>query len=214
MLHIRPDVVCLDLMLSGLDGISVLESARSAGLRPTVLAVTRQDSAYVRSSLERLGVGYLMMKPCSVDAVANRLLDLCKASDEQRTVNLFYIDSVLFSLNFRAKLQGFQCIREALLVMMENPNLAITKEVYPVVAAKCQTKPNCVERVIRSSIEDAWKNRNDAIWQMYFNKGRNQKLMCPSNGNFLAEIAAHLVYQQENQSLYKDNHFQRKIGEA
>ena len=37
----QPDLVLLDLMLPGLDGITILERAVASGLRPTVLATTR-----------------------------------------------------------------------------------------------------------------------------------------------------------------------------
>lgn len=44
----KPEIIVLDLMLTELDGISLLQEIRAAGIRPMVLAVTRFFNDYVQ----------------------------------------------------------------------------------------------------------------------------------------------------------------------
>ena len=76
MSSFRPDILVIDLMLPGLDGISVLRQAAAAGQSPMVLAMSRYISDYVAEAAAVLGVGYLMLKPCDVQATAARIEDL------------------------------------------------------------------------------------------------------------------------------------------
>ena len=67
-----PDVLVLDLMLPELDGISLLQSAASAGLCPMVLVTSRFYNDYILGALGELSVGYMMRKPCDIPATAAR----------------------------------------------------------------------------------------------------------------------------------------------
>ena len=53
----QPDILVLDLMLPGLDGISLLQMAAAAGIRPMVLATTRFVSDYVLEAIEPASSG-------------------------------------------------------------------------------------------------------------------------------------------------------------
>lgn len=73
-----PDVLVLDLMLPELDGISLLQSAASAGLCPMVLVTSRFYNDYILGALGELSVGYMMRKPCDIPATAARIGDLSR----------------------------------------------------------------------------------------------------------------------------------------
>ena len=72
----HPEIFVMDLMLSGLDGLTLLQQATDAGIRPKILVTASHFSPYVQSALERIGVDYLMRKPCSIQAVVSRVSDL------------------------------------------------------------------------------------------------------------------------------------------
>ena len=72
----KPDVLVLDMLMPGLDGITILQRTAEMGINPVVLATTRLATEYVLESVGRLGVGYVMVKPCDVKATAARLKDL------------------------------------------------------------------------------------------------------------------------------------------
>ena len=134
-----PDVLILDLMLPELDGISLLQTVSAAGVRPTVLATTRLANDYVVEATTKLGVEYLMIKPCDIRAIVSRVNDLCChrprpsiSAPDNRT----HISNLLISLGISTKLRGYPYLREAVLRMVDNPMQSITKELYPSVEEK------------------------------------------------------------------------------
>ena len=78
ILAFKPDLVVLDMMLPGLDGISILEEAARCGVCPAVLAVTKYPSDYMVEAAARCGVRYMMVKPCNIGATLARLQDLAE----------------------------------------------------------------------------------------------------------------------------------------
>jgi len=189
---VTPDILIMDLMLPELDGISLLQALNNSGIRPTVLATTRLVNDYVVSTTTRLGVDYLMVKPCSVQAIVNRVRDLSKqkprpvlSAPDSKT----HVSNLLVSLGIPTKLRGYAYLREAVLLMVENPMQSITKELYPAIARKFGTSSSKVERAIRHAIEVAWsRGRVDTL---------NKAFGCcvalpgekPTNGEFIALIA-------------------------
>ena len=75
-LETPPDILILDLMLPELDGISLLQLLFASGIRPLVLATTKLYNDYVVDATAKLGVEYLMIKPCDIRAVVGRVKDL------------------------------------------------------------------------------------------------------------------------------------------
>ena len=190
-----PDILVLDLMLPGLDGISILQKASSAGIRPMVLATTRFVSDYVMESVDRLGVGYLMVKPCDVHATVTRLADLNQrirhplpAPPEPRTD----VSNVLLSLGIPTKLRGYGYLREAVLLMADNPGQSITKELYPDVAVRCGCEASHVERSARSAIAAAWEKRDEQVWLLYFKPDSEGVLRRPTNAEFISRLAENM----------------------
>ena len=70
----RPDVVVMDLVLSGLDGIEVLE--RLGPDRPRVLVLSAFAQSAFNDRLPALGVDYFMLKPCRLESLAGRVRQL------------------------------------------------------------------------------------------------------------------------------------------
>ena len=134
LLEFRPDVLVLDLMLPGYDGISLLQWSAEQGIRPMVLAITRFCSDYVAESAQRLGVGYLMLKPCSLSALAARVADMnqrIRTASEPPTDPGSRISSLLLTLGVPPKLRGFMYLKEAVVLYREDPLQSVTKVLYP-----------------------------------------------------------------------------------
>lgn len=188
----RPDVLVLDLMLPGLDGLSLLQNAASEGLRPAVLATTRFASDYILESLKRLGVGYLMIKPCDISATVCRVADLSQRMgsplfshpDPRITVS-----NLLLSLGVPTKLRGYGYLREAVLLIAGNPDQSITKELYPAVAKRCGATPVQVERSMRSAIYAAWCQGDRQLWKLYFGPAQAGFPQKPTNTAFISRLA-------------------------
>lgn len=190
-----PDILVLDLMLPGMDGITLLQNAAQTGLRPMVLATTRFLSDYTLDAADRLGISYVMVKPCDVGAVASRIKDLSHRMStpvfthpEPRTL----VSNTLLRLGVSTKLRGYGYLREAVLLMGKDPLQSITKELYPAVAAICCATAAQVERSVRSAVASAWDRCDRQIWQLYFPADDRGNIPRPTNATFISRLADEL----------------------
>lgn len=200
MLRFKPDLVVLDMMLPGLDGISILQSASDAGIHPVVLATTKFASDYLAESAHRLGVGYMMVKPCDVRATMARLKDLTEhlnPAETPRTEPRTAVSNILLALGFSTKLRGYGYLREAILETMRCPGQMVTKELYPKVGGLCGATGVQVERSIRSAISKAWDQREDAVWRQYFQYVSDVPPERPTNSVFISCIAERINLERE-----------------
>lgn len=192
----KPDILVLDLLLPGLDGISLLQKAAEAGLQPMVLATTGFVNEYVLECVERMGVGYVMVKPCDVHATAARIADLhqhLKAPVVTRPDPRTVVCNLLLTLSVPTNLKGYACLREAILEAVRDPTQQVTKELYPKVAKLCEGNAVQVERSIRSAIAAAWEHRDEEVWRMYFSPNQAGMLERPTNAVFIFAVAARVA---------------------
>lgn len=193
-----PDILVLDLVLPGYDGLSLLQWALERDIRPMVLATTRFFGDYVLESLERMGVGYVMVKPCDLGAVVRRIGDMSSRIQPREVAHpdpRNQTSGLLLALGVPTKLRGYAYLREAILLMMCDPTQSITKELYPEVARLCGCAPSHVERSIRSAVAAAWERRDDQLWRLYFQPDENGQILRPSNGAFITRLADSLAAQ-------------------
>ncbi len=201
----NPDVLVLDLMLPGMDGVSLLEHSWNGGFRPKVIAMASYISDYIITKLERMNVSCLLRGPCETSQLVVRIMDVACGQEEsidggRDTAN------ILASLGFKINTSGCRITQLALECFARNPNQKVTTQLYPAVAAACNGTVTQVEKAIRDSIESAWKDRNEVVWRMYFDACKNGKLIKPSNGEFLARITRCIVDRA------RENIKERKIG--
>lgn len=71
--RLQPDILVLDLMLAKRDGISILKAMNNLDRKPLVLATSGFWTEYVGTTVANLGVRYLMLKPCDMTALVERL---------------------------------------------------------------------------------------------------------------------------------------------
>ena len=186
-----PDVLLLDLMLPELDGISLLQQAAADNICPMVLATSRFFNSYVLETLDELGVGYVMRKPCDVNATVARLMDLSqriRTPVKLQTDPRNAVSTLLLDMGIQPRLKGYACLREAVLLMAEDPGRSITKEVYPNVAKRLGGNKEQVEHVIRSSIQKAWTKRDIQVWAAYFPSNCSSG-KCPTNKEFICRLS-------------------------
>lgn len=188
------DILVLDLMLPELDGISLLQAAVEEGIYPMVLATTPFTSSYVLDAVNRLGVGYLMCKPCDVQATAARIADLNYSLHPPVPDSRTFVSTRLLHLGICTKHDGFAYLQESILLMADNPGQAVTKELYPAVAAIYGCKGKLVERSIRNALDAAWKHRDNQIWQRYFPPSAKR----PTNAVFITRLAESLRLSRAN----------------
>ena len=178
ILEKQPQILVLDMMLAKKDGIGVLKAISTMERRPSVLATSGFITDYVASAAANLGVQYLMLKPCDMTALAERLEEL-RGGQNTRTPqprssgkpNIeAMVTSIIHEIGVPAHIKGYQYLREAIIIAVNDMDVinAITKVLYPQVAKAFQTTPSRVERAIRHAIEVAWDRGDLDTLQRFF----------------------------------------------
>lgn len=200
--HVRlfqPDVVVLDTMLPGVDGISVLETMQLAGIRPRVLLTARHISDYVINAAARCHVDFVMSVPCNLRALGARVKDLASMDDhthESYSGSSDLLDRIYFDLGMKTGSDAYKELVEATRILLQDPGAALTKIVYPEVGKRFKKERNQVERAIARCIEYAWKQRDDRIWLKYFPQSCLSQTTKPTNGYFLSRIVSYILQQE------------------
>ena len=145
----------------------------------------------------QLGVWYFLPKPCSEES----LLELMRqAAYSQQEVGEFspalegQVTAIIHEIGVPAHIKGYQYLREAILIAVQDMDVinAVTKVLYPEVAARFSTTPSRVERAIRHAIEVAWDRGDLETLQKYFGYTVNSAKGKPTNSEFIAMIADRL----------------------
>jgi len=201
----KPDILVLDLMLSKQDGISVLKAISNMEHKPLTLATSAFVTGYVSNAAANLGVRYLMLKPCDMAALVDRLEEI--RGEENRTLTLArrndkasiesLVTGIIHEIGVPAHIKGYQYLREAIIIAVNDMDVinAITKVLYPQVAKTFQTTPSRVERAIRHAIEVAWDRGDLDTLQRFFGYTVSNTKGKPTNSEFIALIADKLQLQ-------------------
>ena len=203
--QLKPDILVLDLMLSKQDGISVLKAISGMDKRPVTLATSGFITNFVASTAANLGVRYLMLKPCDMGTLIERLEEI-RGGENQRTTTSRRADkagiesmvtSIIHEIGVPAHIKGYQYLREAIIIAVGDMDVinAITKVLYPQVAKTFQTTPSRVERAIRHAIEVAWDRGDLDTLQRFFGYTVSNTKGKPTNSEFIALIADKLQLQ-------------------
>ena len=204
----KPDILVLDLMLTKQDGLSVLKAIAGLDRKPAVLATSRFITDYVASAATNLGVRYLMLKPCDMTAVVERLEELRGGQAQQPELRRSatsieaMVTGIIHEIGVPAHIKGYQYLREAIIIAVGDMDVinAITKVLYPQVAKTFQTTPSRVERAIRHAIEVAWDRGDLDTLQRFFGYTVSNTKGKPTNSEFIALIADKLQLQLKNSS--------------
>ena len=201
----KPDVLVLDLMLAKQDGLSVLKAISTMDRKPVVLATSGFITEYVASAAAGLGVRYLMLKPCDLSALVDRLEEVrgerfgqkANARSTGHGSIETLVTNIIHEIGVPAHIKGYQYLREAIIIAVNDMDVinAITKVLYPQVAKTFQTTPSRVERAIRHAIEVAWDRGDLDTLQRFFGYTVSNTKGKPTNSEFIALIADKLQLQ-------------------
>ena len=201
----KPKVAVLDMMLPKRDGIAVLKAIDRMEHKPIILATSGFVTDFVACAASNLGVRYLMLKPCDMEAVVERLKEI-RGGDSRKTLPSRQSDKtsiesmvtgIIHEIGVPAHIKGYQYLREAIIIAVGDMDVinAITKVLYPQVAKTFQTTPSRVERAIRHAIEVAWDRGDLDTLQRFFGYTVSNTKGKPTNSEFIALIADKLQLQ-------------------
>ncbi len=192
----KPDVVIMDLMLAGMDGLEVLEELGED--RPRTLVLSSFNNPSIAGQIAQRGGDYCMLKPCRVQSVVGRARELAggktgsQIQEETSSRDLErQVTAIIHEIGVPAHIKGYQYLREAIGLAVDDMEIinAVTKVLYPTVAKKFNTTSSRVERAIRHAIEVAWDRGDLETLQKYFGYTVSNAKGKPTNSEFIAMIA-------------------------
>ena len=201
---LKPDILIMEIVLSGLDGFEVLDKLKfnMKNEMPKVIFVSKlSHSGFVTKALNE-GASYFMVKPVSPQGLEERIVDVLKNENEnlvQPTNRVLdeKISNIFISIGIPAHIKGYQFLREAVKLAVEKPDIigSITKKLYPTIAERFETSSSKVERGMRHAIEVAWnRGKIENINSLFGLKiySSNEK---PTNGELIALIADKMIME-------------------
>ena len=202
VLSSKPDVLVIEIMLSGMDGFMVMSSLKKELQEnmPKVIFISNISHSGFVSKAVKEGASYFMVKPILPENLAERIENILEeqtleTKDEKQLDEK--ISNIFISIGIPAHIKGYQFLREAVKLAVEEPEIigSITKKLYPTIAEKFETSSSKVERGMRHAIEVAWnRGKIENINTLFGLKiySSNEK---PTNGELIALIADKMIME-------------------
>lgn len=195
----KPDVVLLDHFMPGMDGLSVLEYLQKNPvghpMRIIVSSVTGQP--HIMREIMRCGADYYLEKPFEGDTLIRRIrfvYELDRENQEAQRWNLSpwverTVAQEVLSLGISPKRIGYRYIKEAVCAFLD-PAYEHTsfKEVYNLIAIRCNSEAHCIENAISSVIKSAEEQRTSALEELLGMLPSQVRDASLSNGTFISLI--------------------------
>ena len=199
----RPELVVMDVVLPGLDGLGVLKQLKDRGDAAKVIMLSAFCGDRVVAEAMELGASYFLPKPFETEALLDRMHSVFgqPAAPESGSGTLKnMVTSIIHEIGVPAHIKGYQYLREAIIIAVDDMDVinAVTKVLYPEVAKRFGTTPSRVERAIRHAIEVAWDRGDLETLQKYFGYTVSNAKGKPTNSEFIAMIADRLVLEQKS----------------
>lgn len=215
IINLKPDLVIIDLLLKGLDGLGVIEKCREVmnpEEMPAFIALTVIENQDLMEYIRHLKVDYCMMKPFQAKILSERITQMirirsvntkiqkdcaaihkntkkipsiCDSDDIRRQISM-----LVRNLGVPAHIKGCRYIKFGILLAMEDANSVnyITKSLYPDIAKKCNTTASSVERAIRHAIDIVWIRGNKKLLGEIFGPFVIEQQERPTNSEFIAAV--------------------------
>ena len=198
-----PDVLVTDLLLPGLDGLSIIRMLREEERLPHTVVVSAFVNQHMARELSRLGVDDYLPKPCELTRLVRRIRETVDPKTRRKVHNFDpAIQLALSHFGISPHLHGRRYLAQAVLMALQDPSVihGITKVLYPELGRYFHTAAPCIERSIRSSILRAWQSHSPEERSHWFGTTFEGLDKAPSNGRFIAAIVEHieLGYEEEN----------------
>ncbi|MBR5260943.1 MAG: response regulator [Oscillospiraceae bacterium] len=188
----KPDVLVMDLLLRELDGIAVIRALQEKDMATRVIVVTSFVNDRVAARLSRLGVDWLMPKPCSLNELTARIRDVNAVSTYDFEAD---IAEVLLGYGLTAGNSGFTYSGVAVKQCIEDKGVlnGVTKVLYPEIGKRYGANSKSVERCIREAIDNAWKFGDVQARERYFGSFMQHLREKPTNKKFISLMAEFVI---------------------
>ncbi len=205
--EMKPDAVIMEMVLTGMDGLEVLDELSALKERPKILVLSSYIRGNVIGEAAARGADFFLTKPCKISTVTQRLRQVMSPggleSERDNGPDLErQVTAIIHEVGVPAHIKGYQYLREAIMIAVEDMDVinAVTKVLYPEVAKTFGTTASRVERAIRHAIEVAWDRGDLETLQKYFGYTVSNAKGKPTNSEFIAMIADRLQLERRNRA--------------
>ena len=200
----RPDILITELVLTGYDGISVIEKVREINKNVKIIVLSALCREEIVNGAVKAGADYFMAKPFRADLLISRIKELLSGdvkSVQPESIHKVSVEEkvskIFINVGIPPHIKGYSFLREGVMMAIEDPNVInnITKQLYPMIGEKYKTTASKVERAIRHAIEVAWgRGRIDNINNILGVRAYvgTEK---PTNGEFIALVADKMLLE-------------------
>ena len=192
ILSAQPDIFFFDLVLPGMDGLSLLHEISGMDVAPATIGCTRLYSDVSVEAARSFGISYLMYKPVDVHSlhsvlvscadIHRRLVQQSRYEEENLDLSEQAAETrnYLVSLGIPTKMVGCSYLVEAIRLARGDATLMrnLSKGLYLEIARCMDSTPSRIERCIRNAIEHAYRS----------GELRSRMKNCPSNKEFINYI--------------------------
>ena len=205
--ELKPDAVIMEMVLTGMDGLEVLDELSALKDRPKILVLSSYIRGNVIGEAAARGADFFLAKPCKLSTVSQRLRQVMSPggleSERESGADLErQVTAIIHEVGVPAHIKGYQYLREAIMIAVEDMDVinAVTKVLYPEVAKTFGTTASRVERAIRHAIEVAWDRGDLETLQKYFGYTVSNAKGKPTNSEFIAMIADRLQLERRDRA--------------
>ena len=192
---LQPDAVVMELVLSGMDGLSVLKSLRGISWQPAIIICTDFYNEICIRRARKCGASAFLCKPVcqqslydtiveSINSMGNPFSDSDFTLEESDCLQTeCEVTRQLLRIGISQDSEGYRYLCDAVALVRRKPEMisSMTKLLYPELAKMNSTTPACAERNIRSAIQRAFINGS---FQINGRKPTNKEMIA-----YLADVA-------------------------
>ena len=196
----HPEVIIMDAFLQHIDAMGVIAriNMKDPVKRPLIIVMSGIDNPNFEREITKCGGDYYFLKPIDPQMMAERIIQISSwkgvgitAHYEAQEDLTVVITEILHQIGVPAHIKGYQYVREAIKLTVENPEMlnSVTKILYPTVAKNFKSTSSRVERAIRHAIEVAWDRGDVEVLNSYFGYTIQSQRGKPTNSEFVAMIS-------------------------
>lgn len=213
ILNLHPDVVIIDIILPSIDGPGVIETCKTnldKNNIPSFIVTASQSTQKFIQFINPEDIDYYIIKPFQSHILSQRIQQIVRLKHMNHQIQQLSKDheldffcptssqyirqdvtKLIRDLGIPAHLKGYQYIREAIIMAIEDINAInyVTKLLYPSIAKKYHTTSSSVERAIRHAIDIVWNKGNIELLNKMIGYSIHSHSRKPTNSEFIALAA-------------------------
>lgn len=194
------DVIVLNLLLSGLESLSILSEIRELKLDKKIIVTSEYVSQDMMKNLNSFKPDYFIKKPYSTSSLEKVITNICNNEVVVNEDNKLKVEitNLLHTLGIPSHIKGYAYIRDSVEMLYRDSSLigSITKELYPSIANNYDTTSSRVERAIRHAIEVSWVRGDYTLMEELFGNSVDYDRSKPTNSEFIVTLADRLKLEK------------------